>query len=149
MSDLTQPGNIRRSRLRRIKNALVVVHDAFGSAAALVLAVALIEQPRALFAYFWHVAPVAALVALVSVGALAAVGVFSSLWRLASLIDFFAIFKSSLSGWEEHAITWAVTTSVNRQRVVVTASTSNPASVSVVLIASRDKAVGICSLSHE
>ena len=54
MSDLTQPGNIRRSRLRRIKNALVVVHDAFGSAAALVLAVALIEQPRALFAYFWQ-----------------------------------------------------------------------------------------------
>ena len=96
MSDLTQPGNIRRSRLRRIKNALVVVHDAFGSAAALVLAVALIEQPRALFAYLWQVAPIAALVALVSVGALAVVGVFSSLWRLASLIDFFAIFKSSV-----------------------------------------------------
>jgi O-antigen biosynthesis protein WbqV len=95
MADLTQPGNIRRSRLRRLKNFLVVAHDAAGSAAALVLAVALIERPVGALAFLASIAPVALLGALVSVGALAAVGVFSSLWRLASLFDFFAIFKSS------------------------------------------------------
>jgi O-antigen biosynthesis protein WbqV len=95
MADLTQTGNIRRSRLRRIKNFLVVAHDAAGSAAALVLAVALIERPAGALSFILSIAPAAALAAAASVAALAAVGVFSSLWRLASLFDFFAIFKSS------------------------------------------------------
>jgi O-antigen biosynthesis protein WbqV len=96
MAVLNASGNCRRSRLRRAKNILVVLHDGIGSAAALVLAIALLERRFNGLDDLVSLAPLASAVAFSSMSALWALGVFSSRWRLASLFDFLAILKASV-----------------------------------------------------
>lgn len=78
-----------------MKNTLVVLHDGLGSAAALMLAIALLERPDSVADYLSSLAPLACAISFTSMAALWTLGVFSSRWRLASLFDFLAILKAS------------------------------------------------------
>lgn len=93
MASLNQSGIDRQARLRRVKNLLVVLHDAFCSVFALSIAIALLERPANLLHYMTSLAPLAGVVALASALSLWSQGVFSSRWRLASLFDFLAIVR--------------------------------------------------------
>ena len=96
MAALNASLNKRRFRLRHQKNTLVVLHDGIGSAAALLLAVVLLERPVELLDYLTSLWPLVVVTSIASMAALWALGVFSSRWRLASLFDFLAILRASI-----------------------------------------------------
>lgn len=97
MAALNASVSCRRFGLRHVKNSLVVLHDGVGSALALLAAIALLERPQSAFDYLASLAPLAGAVSLASIAALWTLGVFSSRWRLASLFDFLAILRASVS----------------------------------------------------
>jgi O-antigen biosynthesis protein WbqV len=96
MAALNASLNKRHFRLRHAKNTLVVMHDGISSAAALLLALALLERPVELLDYLTSLGLLAVATSMASMAALWALGVFSSRWRLASLFDFLAILRASI-----------------------------------------------------